>query len=88
MEKIKIIKSCPGGCTEDDLIQMGIDLNHFLNWMKGKTYSRCDGVKYDPMTKKYNPSECNKNPHGKYFYVWNVSKYLEISKNEKRISHE
>lgn len=46
----------------------------FMNWMRGQTFTSCDGFVYDYELRKNVPSDCG--PHGYVYYSEDVERFL------------
>ncbi len=45
--------------------------------MRGKTVMICDGLEWDPETKKYNKTVCFGKCHGEIYYGCDVRRFLQ-----------
>lgn len=50
-------------------------LKDFYRWMRGQTFSACDGTEYNHQTRKYEPSVCSVS-HGYVYYRQDVERFL------------
>ena len=50
-------------------------LKEFFSWMRGQTFSSCDGQEYSHVEKKMVPTNCG--PHGWVYYTDDVRRFLE-----------
>jgi hypothetical protein len=48
--------------------------NAFINWMRGQTFTVCDGRVYNHAFQSYEDSGCG--PHGNVFYTSDVNRFL------------
>ena len=67
---------CKLGYPESQLeIEMSPDeLKKFFSWMRGQTFSSCDGRMYNHETKEYEETGCG--PHGYVYYPEDVYRFL------------
>lgn len=70
---------CKLGYPESQLRDMfsNEQMKDFFNWMRGQTFSVCDGSFYDHREKRSKPTGCG--PHGYVYYPWDVEKFLDGS---------
>jgi len=47
----------------------------FFSWMRGQTFTECNGYQYDHEASTYEPSGCG--PHGWVYYTSDVQRFLE-----------
>ena len=67
--------SCILGYTDSDLNQLlGNEKSEFYAWMRGQTFTSCDGKAYDPELRAYRDTGCG--PHGYVFYVADVARFM------------
>ena len=72
---------CPYGFPDKQLRKIFTreQYQNFFSWMRGQTFTDCDGWKYDPSTKSMEHTECFDDPHGYVFYTHDVAKYAKGS---------
>lgn len=54
---------------------LGSRYDEFWKWMRGQTFTSCDGRAYDHETKEYRETGCG--PHGFVVYYHDVKRFLE-----------
>jgi hypothetical protein len=47
----------------------------FFSWMRGQTFSSCDGTSYNHEKKALEPTNCG--PHGYVYYASDVNRFIE-----------
>jgi hypothetical protein len=68
---------CQQGYPHSQLVEIfGPEkIKTFFHWMRGQTFSECDGQRYVHETKSYEPTGCG--PHGFVYYSWDVQRFLD-----------
>jgi hypothetical protein len=70
-----IAPECQLGYPETQLMEMlGPIMDSFMYWMRGQTFSACDGKRYNYETNKYEDTGCG--PHGYVFYTHDVERFF------------
>lgn len=70
---------CHGGYPMAQLErELGMQsFRRFQLWMNGQTMMVCEGRRYDPLARAYEPDECADHPHGGVAYTWDVDRWLQ-----------
>lgn len=74
MLKKKLAPECQYGYTDAQIQQMFEEPKKFYSWMRGQTFSSCDGREYNRDTEQYVATNCG--PHGFVYYPWDVYRYV------------
>lgn len=70
---------CPLGYPWSQLEEIfdAQELARLRLWMYGQTGAICEGQRWDPLGRKYEPDACSPHPHGMVVYGSDIRRWME-----------